>query len=182
MKIYTKTGDSGETSLFGGGRVSKHHLRVEAYGTVDEVNSLLGLARAAGPSLQGDHWLEKAQNQLFHLGSDLATPLDAKTDWITRVTERDIVWLESTIDRMSDELAPLQNFILPGGAQAAAHLHVARAVCRRAERLITALGESEAISEHTVPYINRLSDWLFTLARYENMKAGVPESKWRLRG
>lgn len=181
MKIYTKTGDAGETSLFGGGRVSKHHLRVEAYGTIDEVNSLLGLARAAGPSQQGDLWLEKVQNQLFHLGSDLATPLDAKTDWITRVTEQDIAWLESTIDRMSDALAPLHNFILPGGAQVAAHLHVARAVCRRAERLITALGESEDISEHVIPYVNRLSDWLFTLARYENMKAGESESKWSLR-
>ena len=180
MKIYTKTGDAGETSLLGGGRVSKHHLRVEAYGTIDEVNSLLGLARAAGPSQQGDLWLEKAQNQLFHLGSDLATPLDAKMDWITRVTEQDTVWLESAIDRMSDGLAPLNNFILPGGAQVAAHLHVARAVCRRAERLITALGESEEISEHVMPYVNRLSDWLFTLARYENMKAGESESKWSL--
>ena len=182
MKIYTKTGDTGETSLFGGGRVSKHHLRVEAYGTIDEVNSLLGLARSAGPSKQGDLWLEKGQNQLFHLGSDLATPLDAKTDWITRIAEREIVWLESTIDRMSDELAPLHNFILPGGSQVAAHLHVARAVCRRAERLITALGECEEISAHTLPYVNRLSDWLFTLARYENMKAGESESKWSLGG
>ncbi|MDE2636748.1 MAG: cob(I)yrinic acid a,c-diamide adenosyltransferase [Chloroflexota bacterium] len=181
MKIYTKTGDSGETSLFGGGRVSKHHLRVEAYGTIDEVNSHLGLARAAGPSQQGDLWLEKVQNQLFHLGSDLATPLDAKTDRVARITERDIAWLENTIDRMSAELAPLQNFILPGGAQAAAHLQVARAVCRRAERLITALGNSEEISEHAMPYVNRLSDWLFTLARYENTKAGESESKWRLR-
>ncbi len=181
MKIYTKTGDTGETSLFGGGRVSKHHLRVEAYGTIDEVNSLLGLARAAGASQQGDHWLEKVQNQLFHLGSDLATPIDAKTDWVTRVTEHDSAWLESTIDRMSDALAPLRNFILPGGAQVAAHLHVARAVCRRAERLITALGESEEISEHVMPYVNRLSDWLFMLARYENMKAGESESKWRPR-
>lgn len=181
MKIYTKTGDTGETSLFGGGRVSKFHLRVEAYGTIDEVNSLLGLARAAGPSQQGDLWLEKAQNQLFHLGSDLATPLDANTDWITRVSEQDIAWLESTIDCMSDELAPLNNFVLPGGAHVAANLHVARAVCRRAERLITALSESEDISEHVMPYINRLSDWLFSLARYENMKAGVAESKWSLR-
>lgn len=181
MKIYTKTGDSGQTSLFGGGRVSKHHLRVEAYGTIDEVNSLLGLARAAGPSQQGDLWLEKVQNQLFHLGSDLATPLDAKTDWITRVTEQDIAWLETTIDRMSNELAPLSNFILPGGTPVAAHLHVARAVCRRAERLITALGEDESISEYALPYVNRLSDWLFTLARYENMQAGEAESKWSLR-
>lgn len=181
MKIYTKTGDAGQTSLFGGDRVPKHHARVDAYGTIDEVNSLLGLARAAGPSQQGDRWLEMAQNQLFHLGSDLAAPLDAKSELIARVSEQDITWLESTIDSMSDTLAPLQNFILPGGAPAAAHLQVARAVCRRAERLISALAQGENISEHALPYVNRLSDWLFTLARYENMRAGITESKWRLR-
>ena len=181
MKIYTKTGDAGETSLFGGGRVPKHHLRVEAYGTIDEVNSMLGVARAAKPSKQGDEWLEQVQNQLFHLGADLATPLDAKSDWITRVSEAEVAWLEDTIDRMSDELAPLSNFILPGGTPAAAHLQVARAVCRRAERLIVALTESEDTSEQALPYANRLSDWLFTLARYENMKAGESESKWSLR-
>ena len=181
MKIYTRTGDTGETSLFGGGRVPKHHLRVEAYGAIDEVNSLLGLARAAGPSQQGDQWLEKVQNQLFHLGSDLATPLDAKTDWVARVTEQDIAWLESTIDRMSATLAPLRNFILPGGTQAAAQLQVGRAVCRRAERLIALLSEGEEISELALPYVNRLSDWLFTLARHENLQAGVAESKWSLR-
>lgn len=181
MRIYTKTGDAGETSLFGGGRVSKRHLRVAAYGTVDELNAVLGVARAAQPSPQVDEWLERAQNQLFHLGADLATPLDAKTDWITRVTEADINWLEASIDRMSEELPPLKNFILPGGTLAAAQLQVARAVCRRAERLIAALDESEAISQHALPYVNRLSDWLFTLARYENSNAGEPEAKWALR-
>jgi cob(I)alamin adenosyltransferase len=181
MKIYTKTGDGGETSLFGGGRVPKHHPRVEAYGAIDELNSLLGLARAAGPSQQGDRWLEKVQNQLFHLGSDLATPLDAKTDWVTRVTEADIAWLENTIDSMSGGLPPLNNFILPGGTGGAAQLQVARAVCRRAERLIALLSESEEISAFALPYVNRLSDWLFTLARHENLQAGVAESKWRLR-
>ena len=181
MKIYTKTGDAGETSLFGGGRIDKHHLRVEAYGAIDELNSILGVARAAKPSPQGDEWLENAQNQLFHLGADLATPLDAQQKWITRVSEADVAWLEATIDRMSDELAPLRNFILPGGAPAAAQLQVARAVCRRAERVIAALAEREALSQHALPYVNRLSDWLFTLARYENMKAGEAESKWSLR-
>lgn len=181
MRIYTKTGDAGETSLFGGGRVPKHHLRVEAYGTIDEVNSALGVARAAQPSKQGDEWLELLQNQLFHLGSDLATPLSVKADWITRVSEADVAWLESTIDHMSQELAPLSNFILPGGTPAAAQLQLARAICRRAERLIVALSASEAISEQALPYVNRLSDWLFTLARYENMKAGESESKWSLR-
>lgn len=181
MRIYTKTGDAGETSLFGGGRVPKHHERVAAYGTIDELNSVLGLARAACPSELGDEWLEVAQNQLFHLGADLATPLDAKADWITRISEADIAWLESSIDRMSQELTPLANFILPGGTGAAAQLQVARAVCRRAERLIVGLSEREDLGPHALPYVNRLSDWLFTLARYENMKAGVSESKWRLR-
>ena len=181
MKIYTRTGDAGGTSLFGGGRVPKHHARVEAYGAIDELNSALGVARAAKPGKQVDAWLEKAQNQLFHLGSDLATPLDAKSDWITRVSEADVAWLERSIDRMSEDLAPLSNFILPGGTVAAAQIQLARAVCRRAERLIVALAESQDISEHALPYINRLSDWLFTLARYENMRASEPEAKWSLR-
>ena len=180
MKIYTKTGDSGETSLFAGGRVAKHHARVEAYGTIDELNSVLGLARAAGPSKQGDEWLAIVQNQLFHLGADLATPLNAKSDWVARVSETDIDWLERSIDQMGEALAPLSNFILPGGTPAAAQLQVARAVCRRAERLIVRLSEDQDIGEQALPYINRLSDWLFTLARYENMKADEPESKWRL--
>lgn len=181
MKIYTKTGDAGETSLFGGGRAPKSHLRVEAYGTIDEVNSAIGVARAAGASQQGDEWLEQAQSQLFHLGSDLATPLDAKVEWITRVSEAEVNWLESTIDRMSRELAPLRNFILPGGAPAAAQLQLTRAICRRAERRIVALAAVEDISQLVLPYVNRLSDWLFTLARYENMKAGEAETKWLLR-
>ena len=181
MKIYTKTGDKGDTSLFGGGRVPKHHLRVEAYGTIDELNSAIGVARAAQPSKPGGEWLENVQNQLFHLGADLATPLDAKADWITRVTAADIAWLEENIDHMSRDLAPLRNFILPGGAPAAAQLQLARAICRRAERQIVALTANEAINEQALPYVNRLSDWLFTLARYENMKAGEAESKWRPR-
>ena len=182
MKIYTRTGDRGETSLFAGGRVPKHHLRVEAYGTIDELNSLLGVARAAGASDEVDEWLEAVQNQLFHLGADLATPLTANAEWITRVTAAETSWLEETIDRMSEDLAPLRNFILPGGTLAAAQLQVGRAVCRRAERVIVALAESESINNEVLRYVNRLSDWLFTLARYENMRAGESESKWSLRG
>ncbi len=181
MKIYTRTGDAGGTSLFGGGRVAKHDARVEAYGTIDELNSVLGVARAATPNKQSDEWLEMVQNQLFHLGSDLATPLDAKSDWITRVSGADVDWLERSIDQMSEALAPLRNFILPGGTPAAAQIQLARAVCRRAERRMVTLSESQDISEYALPYINRLSDWLFTLARYENMRAGEPESKWSLR-
>lgn len=181
MKIYTKTGDKGETALFSGGRVPKHHLRVESYGTIDELNSILGVVRAANPSPQTDFWLEAVQNQLFHLGADLATPMDAKADWVVRVKLEQVEWLEETIDTMTAELEPLSNFVLPGGTVAAANLHVARTVCRRAERLVTALQAEETISEHVIAYINRLSDWLFTLARYENKQAGESESKWVVR-
>ncbi len=181
MKIYTRTGDDGTTSLFSGGRVPKHHLRVEAYGTVDELNSVLGVVRACKPSQQVDTWLEMIQNQLFQLGADLATPLDAKATWVVRVKVDQITWLENSIDSMTAELEALQNFILPGGTLAAAHIHVARTICRRAERLVTALQEHENIGEHPLMYLNRLSDWLFTLARYENKQAGESESKWTVR-
>ncbi len=178
MKIYTKTGDTGSTSLFSGGRVKKDHLRVEAYGTVDELNSLLGVARASSPTVQTDEWLETVQNHLFRLGSDLATPMDAKADWLVRIEAESIEWLESTIDQMTETLPALKNFILPGGCVASAHLQVARTVCRRAERVTVALAEGEAVGEQVLPYLNRLSDWLFTLARYENAQVGIPETKW----
>ncbi|MCY4464859.1 MAG: cob(I)yrinic acid a,c-diamide adenosyltransferase [Chloroflexi bacterium] len=180
MKIYTKTGDGGTTALFAGGRVPKHHLRVEAYGTVDELNSLLGVVRATGPSQKTDAWLEIAQNQLFHLGSDLATPPSAKTDWVTRIGKDEINWLEAGIDQMTDLLPPLRNFVLPGGSPAGAQLQVARAVCRRAERIMTALDQSDEIGPDALVYVNRLSDWLFMLARYENRQAGESETKWSL--
>ncbi len=181
MKIYTRTGDQGDTALFGGGRVSKSHGRVEAYGTIDELNAILGIVRAGNPSRQADAWLRDVQLQLFHLGADLATPLDAAADWVVRVTAQEITWLEEGIDRMTDALEPLRNFILPGGTPAAAHLHLARTVCRRAERLIVALAESDEINPNAVAYVNRLSDWLFTLSRYENQQAGESEQKWALR-
>jgi cob(I)alamin adenosyltransferase len=181
MKIYTRTGDDGTTSLFSGGRVRKDHLRVEAYGTVDELNSVLGVVRTL--QLQGDlaGWLEQIQNQLFHLGSDLATPLDAKASWVVRVEESTVQWLETTIDTMTASLPELKTFILPGGTPAAAHLHVARTVCRRAERLTVALSEHEALSPWTLHFLNRLSDWLFTAARYANFQANVAESAWSIR-
>ena len=181
MKIYTKTGDKGDTALFSGGRVPKHHLRVESYGTIDELNSILGVVRATQLSPQTDTWLVELQNQLFHLGADLATPMDAKAAWITRVKSEQVEWLEETIDTMTEELEPLSNFILPGGTMAAAQLHVARTVCRRAERLVSALQQNEEINAVSLVYINRLSDWLFTLARYENKQAGESESKWVVR-
>lgn len=181
MKIYTRTGDDGTTALFSGGRVRKDHLRVEAYGTVDELNSHIGIARALKPSTQTNEWLEKVQNQLFHLGADLATPLDANAEWVVRMDEDTVKWLESTIDQMTSELEPLKNFILPGGSPASAHIHVARTICRRIERLVVGLQEQEPVGEFVLLYLNRLSDWLFTLARYENKQAGISESKWIVR-
>ncbi|MEZ4667614.1 MAG: cob(I)yrinic acid a,c-diamide adenosyltransferase [Anaerolineae bacterium] len=181
MKIYTKTGDDGTTSLFSGGRVTKTHLRVEAYGTVDELNSLLGAIRSQSPHPQTDIWLTQVQRQLFNLGADLATPLDAKADWIIRLDKQTVQWLESTIDTMTTELPPLTNFILPGGTPAGALIHVARTVCRRAERLVVALHEHESIGDEPLRYLNRLSDMLFTLARWENMQAGISEDKWSMR-
>ena len=178
MKIYTRSGDDGTTALFSGGRVAKTHLRVETYGTVDELNSVLGVVRAHQP--HSDAWLMAIQKQLFHLGADLSTPLDATSEWVVRVDAAQVAWLESIIDEMTAQLPPLRNFILPGGTPAAAQLHVARTVCRRAERLAVALAASEALNEHILPYLNRLSDALFTLARWENQQAAMPEEKWRL--
>ncbi|MEO1644564.1 MAG: cob(I)yrinic acid a,c-diamide adenosyltransferase [Chloroflexota bacterium] len=181
MKIYTKTGDNGTTSLFSGGRVPKDHLRVDAYGTVDELNSVLGVVRASKPSENTEAHLITVQNHLFRLGADLATPMDAKAEWLVRIAQEEIDWVEASIDAMSEELPELKNFILPGGVLAAAHLHVARTVCRRAERLVVALSQEEAINDLTLIYLNRLSDWLFTLARYENQVHNEPETKWVVR-
>ena len=182
MKIYTKTGDDGTTSLFSGGRVPKTHLRVEAYGTVDELNSVLGLARAHQPSVQTDDWLAQVQRQLFHLGADLATPLDAKSEWVVRMDADTVRWLEERIDEMTAALPPLTHFILPGGSLVAAQLHVARTVCRRAERLVVALQAHEPVGDHVLVYLNRLSDFLFTLARYENQQASIPDVTWTAGG
>ena len=181
MKIYTRTGDDGLTALFAGGRVSKHHLRVECYGTVDELNSALGLARALQPLAPTDGRLHTVQRQLFNLGADLATPLDAPTNYIVRVPAEDVAWLEAEIDAMTAELPELHAFILPGGTPAAAQIHVARTICRRAERLATALAEHEALNPQAVPYLNRLSDFLFTLARWENHQSGVEDERWTVR-
>jgi cob(I)alamin adenosyltransferase len=181
MKIYTRTGDDGTTSLFSGGRVPKHHLRVESYGTVDELNSVLGVVRASQPSASTDAYLARIQHQLFNLGADLATPLDAPTDYVVRMDAETVTWLEQAIDHMMDNLPRLSYFILPGGSPAAAHIHIARTVCRRAERLVTMLGENEPIGAHVLPYLNRLSDFLFALARWENQQAGIIEEKWSVK-
>jgi cob(I)alamin adenosyltransferase len=179
MKIYTKTGDKGETSLFGGKRISKSALRIEAYGSVDELNSVVGICRASNPAHQIDTILEEIQNDLFTLGADLATPFDANAKQIKRITGEDSTRLEKHIDAIEPSLEPLKTFILPGGSRSAAMLHFARTVCRRAERLVVHLSEEENIGEQPVIYVNRLSDLLFMMARWANALSHTPEVKWK---
>ncbi|MFN8378903.1 MAG: cob(I)yrinic acid a,c-diamide adenosyltransferase [Anaerolineae bacterium] len=178
MKIYTRTGDDGRTALFAGGRVSKHDLRVECYGTVDELNSALGLVRALKPLPSTESRLHAVQRQLFYLGADLATPMDAQSAYVVRVPAENVVWLETEIDAMTADLPELRSFILPGGTPAAAQIHIARTICRRAERLTAALHDHEALNPQALPYLNRLSDFLFTLARWENAQSGVEDERW----
>jgi cob(I)alamin adenosyltransferase len=178
-KVYTKKGDGGYTSLGGGQRVSKDSLRIEAYGTVDELNSHLGVALAMGLDDASAEALRAIQNDLFHLGSDLCIREEDKaTLKVPTVEERHIEALEGWIDRFNGELPALTNFILPGGTAGSAQLHVARCVARRSERLVVALAHQEAIGEFAVKYLNRLSDLLFVLARRENAVAGVDEPVW----
>jgi cob(I)alamin adenosyltransferase len=170
-KIYTKTGDAGETALGNGARVAKHSLRVSAYGTVDETNSVLGIARlhASGDM---DLALARIQNDLFDLGADLCKPdmeRDAEAGYpVLRMVEAQVTRLEREIDAMNDRLQPLRSFILPGGSALSAHLHQCRTVCRRAERLTVELATMEAVNEAAVKYLNRLSDWFFVAARIAN--------------
>lgn len=184
MKIYTKSGDTGETGLFGGGRVSKTHALVESYGTVDELNAALGLARALGVPTEVDRELDRVQSRLFSVGADLATPLAARTR--AHLPPIDPGWtleLESSIDSMTETLAPLTTFILPGGTPGGAALHVARTVCRRAERrLVACHAAGIEVTAEIGPYLNRLGDWLFTAARFANASGGAQESEWRSSG
>ena len=179
MKIYTKTGDRGETGLFGGDRVPKHHARVEAYGDVDELNSVLGLARTERLPDDVDALLGAIQSELFDVGAELATAPD-KMDRLLAppIGDREIETLERAIDRADGELAPLKTFVLPGGTRAAAILHVARCTCRRAERRVVALSSVEEVRPEIVRYLNRLSDLLFTLARLVNARANVDDVPW----
>ncbi len=176
MKIYTRTGDDGSTGLWGGKRVSKDSLRVHAYGSIDECNAALGLVRTTGVGAELDAMLAQIQNELFVVGADLASP-DAKTK-IDRVDQQSVQALEQHIDSLEAQLAPLQQFILPGGTQAAAQLHLARTICRRAERWTVSLAHEEAINEHVLQYINRLSDLLFVMARAANAQAHVQDVPW----
>ena len=182
MKVYTRGGDRGETSLFGGARVQKDALRVESYGEVDELNALLGVARSALDDEELDARLAVIQSALFDLGGELATPdVDgriARGQSLPRVGEAEVSELEGWIDGLDAELEPLRNFILPGGAPAAAHLHHARTVCRRAERCVVALAREEQLAPVLVQYLNRLSDLLFTMARAVNHRAGRAEPTW----
>jgi cob(I)alamin adenosyltransferase len=181
-RIYTKTGDEGLTGLGGGQRVPKDSLRVETYGTVDELNSQIGLAISIGLCDRLMQELPAIQNQLFDLGSDLSTPASSQARHpVPTVQPRHIDALERLIDELNDVVGPLANFLLPGGSSGAAQLHVARTVCRRAERAATTLARAEAIGPTVLPYLNRLSDALFVMARYENHERDVVEPLWEPR-
>lgn len=177
MKIYTKTGDDGTTGLFSGKRVLKSDLRVETYGTVDELNSLIGLILTYDLPKSTYIHLTILSNLLFIMGSDLATPTNANVVKykLDRIEEKHIEWLEKLIDKYSEELPELKNFILPGGTRVAALCHHARTVCRRVERLAVALKNNEPISNNVVIFLNRLSDFLFTAARYINHISGIKD-------
>jgi cob(I)alamin adenosyltransferase len=179
-KIYTKKGDSGTTALGGGQRVPKDVLRVQVYGTVDELNSQLGVALALGLCERLAAVLPRIQNQLFDLGSDLCFLEEDKQKYpLPQIEEHHVSALEDLIDEMAVVVGPLENFILPGGSPGSAQLHVARTVCRRAEREATTLAREEGVGPHVLSYLNRLSDALFVMARYENYQRGVPEPLWQ---
>jgi cob(I)alamin adenosyltransferase len=179
MKIYTKTGDDGQTGLFGGERTSKNDARVEAYGSVDETNACLGVARAAGPSPDVDAALERIQAQLFVLGAELATPPAHRARLrLPLLTADDATALEADIDRLEAGLPALASFVLPAGTAAASALHLARTVCRRAERAVVGVRELAAVRPELVIYLNRLSDLLFVMARHQNHCAGVSDVAW----
>ena len=182
MKIYTKTGDDGDTGLFGGARVSKASARVEAYGTVDELNAVLGVARAAGLPGDLDGLMGAVQSDLFTLGAELATVAGKERSLgIPLLDEADIARLEAAIDESEGTLAPLKNFVLPAGTAGAAALHLARTVCRRAERAVVGRPEGAGARAEIKVYLNRLSDLLFSLARQVNHRAGVEDVPWSRR-
>jgi cob(I)alamin adenosyltransferase len=178
VKIYTRTGDTGETSLFGGTRTTKDDPRVDAYGEVDELNAWLGLVRASGLDAALDAEVIRLQRDLFALGAQLADPADRLAPRVTKavIADADVTRLEQLIDRLEEELPPLRRFILAGGTPAGAALHLARTVCRRAERRMVAL--SPPVDPVLIRYVNRLSDLLFVFARAVNKRGGVPETEW----
>lgn len=180
MKIYTKTGDKGQTSLLGGTRVQKNHIRIEAYGTVDELNSWIGLIRDQPIDKQDIKILLEVQDRLFTMGSILAADQKLKMK-IPNLFQKDITLLENEIDRINDKLEPMKSFILPGGNQVVSYCHIARCVCRRAERNIIHLSDNEPVNELVIVYINRLSDYLFMLTRKFSIHFSVKETPWKPR-
>ena len=178
MKIYTKTGDKGYTSLIGGTRVPKHHLRIESYGTVDELNSYIGLIRDQDISTHAKDVLKHIQDRLFTIGASLAADPEKSKMIIPDLQLADIELLEKEMDEMDEKLPPLKHFILPGGNNAISFCHIARCVCRRAERIVVHLAEESTVDEKVSIYLNRLSDYLFTLARKIGDEHKIPENKW----
>lgn len=178
MKIYTKKGDDGTTGLLGGARVPKHHLRIEAYGTVDELNSYLGILRDIQPLHQ--ETIIEIQDRLFTLGSHLAVePSHVGKMKLPEISEKDILNLENEMDKMDEVLPPMKNFILPGGNIAVSHCHVARTICRRAERCIAALNDHQKVDPLIMQYLNRLSDFLFVLSRKLTLELNAQEIPWQ---
>lgn len=183
MKIYTKTGDAGQTGLFGGARVSKSSIRVSAYGEVDELNSAIGWARVVLEDEKLDGLLHQIQNRLFDVGAELAsTPSRSEKGGLPTIDQTHVETLEQAIDHYEQDLAPLTNFVLPGGTESASRFHVSRTVCRRAERAVVALAAEEEVRDEVFRYLNRLSDLLFVLARHANHRAGVPDIPWKGQG
>ncbi|MCC6817820.1 MAG: cob(I)yrinic acid a,c-diamide adenosyltransferase [Bacteroidia bacterium] len=180
MKIYTKRGDKGETSLIGGQRVPKHHVRIESYGTIDELNSYIGILRSFVNDSINKAILPEIQDRLFTVGSLLASAPGSKMI-VPDLHDEDVELLEKSIDSMNEELPELRSFVLPAGSLEVAQCHVARCICRRAERLIVHLNEIEAVEEIILQYINRLSDYLFVVSRYQAFKSNVPEVSWQPR-
>ena len=185
MKIYTKTGDAGTTALFGGTRVPKHHIRIESYGTVDELNSYIGLIRDQKIDARSTEILTHIQNKLFTVGAILATPPEKETLKngkerlnIPKISEEEITLLEKEMDTMNDSLPPMTHFVLPGGHPTVSHCHIARCVCRRAERMATLLNEETPVDPRVLKYLNRLSDYLFVLARKLSKDLNANEVKW----
>ncbi|MDG1475526.1 MAG: cob(I)yrinic acid a,c-diamide adenosyltransferase [Vicingaceae bacterium] len=181
MKVYTKTGDKGTTSLFGGQRVPKHHIRIEAYGTVDELNSYIGLIRDQDIDKRSIDTLIEIQDRLFTVGSILATEPGNTKVKVPQLKAEDITFLEEEIDAMNEHLPEMRSFVLPGGHTTVSYCHITRCVCRRAERLISHLGELETIDELVLQYLNRLSDYLFVLGRKIVLDKAVNEVEWKPR-
>lgn len=182
MKIYTKTGDKGQTSLIGGTRVPKHHIRIEAYGTVDELNSWMGMLRDSITEAATVELILEIQDRLFTIGSSLASDPEKSKMKLPELHEEDIAALETAIDKMNEALPPMRNFVLPGGHPTVSHCHIARCVCRRAERCTIALAETSSVNELVIKYLNRLSDYLFVLSRKLTQDLGAEEKPWKPRG